>query len=117
MVVNRGQTGFFYQAKLHGLHRQKTYAPGAPKRIRASELLIAHQTNVGDPKNIKDFQILATDLDPLLSTLNYQLSALNSRPPAFLSPLHPSQFPISNFEIRNVAHSSPLSTPHYDLCH
>ncbi len=32
VVVYRGQTGFLYQAKLHGLHRQKTYAPGAPKR-------------------------------------------------------------------------------------
>ena len=40
MVVNRGQTGFLYQAKLHGLHRQKTYAPGAPTRIRPADLRI-----------------------------------------------------------------------------
>jgi len=87
VVVNRGKPGFLYQAKLHGLHRQKTYAPGAPKRIRTYDLLIAHQTNLGDLKNIKHFQRLATDLDSPLSTLNYQLSTLDPPLSTLDSPL------------------------------
>ncbi len=48
MVVNRGQPGFLYQAKLHGLHRQKTYAPGAPKGIRVSDLRIGNRIHRED---------------------------------------------------------------------
>jgi hypothetical protein len=48
VVVNRGQTGFLYQEKLHGLHRQKNYDPGAPKRIRPTDLLFGNRIDRED---------------------------------------------------------------------
>ncbi len=64
MVVNRGKTGFLYQAKLHGLHRQKTYVTGAPKRIRPADLLIGNQMPTAQSQQIKSFHDPATTLLP-----------------------------------------------------